>query len=335
MDEPSQTSEISFSDAVSSLVSELPAPIQEFLKSPERDEIAIRLAQKYALHVDQAGVFQLAYLHMLIGVISPEEFSETLKTAGIPGNTVSKLINDVNEEVFKPLREKERQGNVDAQKAVLASTPPVQISPEPMPAPTSPTPIPVTSPVPVAPPLGARPQPLTPFNLPVSNAPANDIFRSYTRSVPETSSPPASPRVPKVPAPIPVPVPVATITPPVPAVAASIPVQTAPQTARVHPPQPEHVSLGGTLRTMATDMQAVNEHREPEPVLYKGTVYTPPVLIQEPAKPIEKPPLNRIQPPAGHSPTLPTPLPNSTHVTPTAPHELIKEYATDPYRESM
>jgi hypothetical protein len=51
------------------------------------------------------------------------------------------------------------------------------------------------------------------------------------------------------------------------------------------PPQPaqspREEALGGTLRTMATDMLAVNEHREPEPVQYKGTVFTPPILMEK------------------------------------------------------
>lgn len=368
MEGATQPSELSLTDAVTSLVSELPAPVRDFIQSSERDSIALKLSQKYNLHVDQAGVFQLAYLHMLIGVASPEEFSKTLTDAGISTETVSKLINDVNEEVFKPLRAKEREGRV------INQIPPA--------APPSPTP--ATSVVPVVPPpsqnvpqvppayAGARPQPLTPFNLPGAEAKPTDLFRSQTRAVAPTPTPVASPQAStpysapaalpsfasKEPVPIPPPTPVAPITtpekssiPPMPSVSrpqpekTSIPVAPSMPSAVSTPTPTPHserpMATGGTLRTMATDMLAVNEHREPAPIQYKGTAYTPPVIMQEaPPQPhvvqgVPPTPASRAEPTPPLSVTLPAQTPMKTVVTPVPSNELVKEYATDPYREAI
>ena len=109
-----------------------------------------------------------------------------------------------------------------------------------------------------------------------------------------------------------------------------LPAQTiTPERIPITPARSEHASLGGTLRTMATDMQAVNEHREPEPIAYKGTAFTPPIIEPiRPASQVSRPEPLHITPSA-------TPPVSTTPVTPTPANELIKEYATDPYREPM
>lgn len=325
MEEQIQQSELSLTDAVSSLVAELPKPIQEFIRGPERDQIAIKLAEKYKLHVDQAGIFQLAYLHMLIGVSSPEEFVKTLKEGGISQDVVTGLTNDVNEMVFKPLREKEREGSV-ATTTVLApkSTPPLQ---------TAATPVPSLEQT-AAPYAGARPQPLTPFNLPGADARPDDLFRASTRTVGpvQASSPISQPVQAPITPPIPTPLPPITLAPAhMPVERISIPAQP------VRAPREE--ALGGTLRTMATDMLAVNEHREPEPVQYKGTVLTPPMLREKVSE------MNPVSPKS--SSPLPPPVSMGTNVPPSIrpvvrptvtlspSSELIKEYSSDPYREPV
>lgn len=384
MEKVTQASELSLADAVASLVSELPAPIREFIKSPERDEIAMRLSQKYSLHVDQAGVFQLAYLHMLIGVVSPEEFSKNLADAGIPADTVSNLIHDVNEEVFKPLRAKER--GVSSPSPSFPA-PPSPAKPNVIDA-TPGTPVPAPSAPQIPPPYaGARPQPLTPFNLPGTGAKPLDLFRSQTRAVaPEPIAepvapvqiPPVSPYlvppttppsfVPQKPESLP-PAPVTTSLPPIAKAPEVLSIPQAPSISLIQPEKPPipvapvalptlapaphregPTTAGGTLRTMATDMLAMNEHREPAPVAYKGSAYTPPVIMQAAPPPPEAP----KRPPA--IPTMPaslaefapsrTPLeplapasvptiPTKTSVTPIPSNELVKGYATDPYREAI
>jgi hypothetical protein len=321
-----------FDTNVQEVFSSLPGPIQDFLTGPERDAVTIRISNAHNLHADQAGAFQKAFIFMLMGISSPEEFVSELIEAGIPELTVRALANDVNEMVFKPLREKERKVNTETTDTV-DSRPPKSITPpatytahiapaEKMPAPYA----------------GARPQPLTPFNLPGTDAHPDDLFRTSTRTVasvqaanpvPQPSSPPvnkvSAPPQPIVPPQAPQPTPAQ-----MPVEKVFTPVQPA-QTTREE-------SLGGTLRTMATDMLAVNEHREPEPVQYKGTVFTPPILMEKipemvpvapkPQSPLPPAPQITNAPPAIRPVVRPT-------VTSSPSSDLIKEYSSDPYREPV
>ena len=119
METPSINTVEDFDTNVMSVLRTLPVPIQEFLTSPERDSVTVRIVGRYNLHVDQSGQFQKAFLFMLMGIFSPEEFVNNLVEAGISEETVRSLANDVNEMVFKPLREKEREESVVASPICL------------------------------------------------------------------------------------------------------------------------------------------------------------------------------------------------------------------------
>jgi hypothetical protein len=93
---------------IKTLERDLPLPIRRFLRSPERDAIALTLARKYQLHTDQAGVFESAYLLMLLGVYAPDDFVSELKETGINESAIRGLTADINELVFKPLQNEER-----------------------------------------------------------------------------------------------------------------------------------------------------------------------------------------------------------------------------------
>lgn len=132
-------------DAIGTLIDGLPGPVRSFVTSPERPRIALSLSEKYSLHVDQAGEFEKAYMFMLLGIASPEEFVDTLTKAGLPPETVRGLAKDVNEQVFVPLRKAEQAPPAPKQEAA-----PV------LPGTSLPVPPPVPHRVP-APPLVAPP----------------------------------------------------------------------------------------------------------------------------------------------------------------------------------
>lgn len=109
MDSNSQAiKKMSVEDAMSVLLNELPKPVRDFVTGPERARIALSLTQKYRLHVDEAGEFERAYMFMLLGIASPEEFVDNLTKAGIAPEIVRALARDVNELVFVPLRKAEQ-----------------------------------------------------------------------------------------------------------------------------------------------------------------------------------------------------------------------------------
>jgi hypothetical protein len=107
MDDSFDTEGLSFDEKIALLEEELPVAIQNFLHSSERDSISLKLSQKYNLHADQAGAFERAYLYMLLGVNSPEDFVRDLQEAGIPSETIKGLTADINELVFKKLQQQE------------------------------------------------------------------------------------------------------------------------------------------------------------------------------------------------------------------------------------
>ncbi|MES2225504.1 MAG: hypothetical protein V4480_01710 [Patescibacteria group bacterium] len=187
-DDSPNIDDLSFEEKVSVLVGALPAPVRDFLTSPERDAVSLRLTQKYNLHADQAAAFERAYVYMLLGVDTPDEFVQDLRNAGIGTDTVQGLTNDVNEQVFKRLREQELREPQAAPKAPPASAPtPVEVpvmqvaaaqvqpAPDPLPAPS-----PTTTPITPAP----QPQTQPSYNL-VPQTPAPPIPAPSSAPVPE------------------------------------------------------------------------------------------------------------------------------------------------------
>ena len=329
-----------------------PSLVQEELTTGKVVDFVMGIESTYNLHVDVIGKISEMIRNTLLGLFTPAEFYGGLYEIGLSPDVAQRLLADLNEAVFKPLHEKERAGDTVAPRELA---PKVSQPSAPPAASVSLASSIEKTPAPYA---GARPQPLTPFNLPGVDANPDDLFRSSTRTVapvpvapvpPVTVAPPPQP-IP-VPAPTPMYVPVSPIAPvpiapPVVTVAPAlqVPKVTLPPyhmpVEKVSTPPQTHSNnqsaLGGTLRTMATDMLAVNEHRTPEPVQYKGTVYTPPVFMEAPTKPVPKPPLNKIQAPFQPAPAQSPPSAQTRPtVTPTPTHELVKEYSSDPYREPL
>lgn len=129
------------------------------------------------------------------------------------------------------------------------------------------------------------------------------------------------------------------LTPPTPtAVPAPAPVSVVPRPAPVvptPPPTPAPAIPAGEyhpqMRTMATDIEAVREHRMPEPISVAHT--TPPVApIMPPAPPqVVTPPPMPPAPPPQIAPVRPMPPPPPN--LPGAP--VVKSYSVDPYREPV
>lgn len=194
-------------DAVSVLLDNLPKPVRDFVLSKERDAMILRLSQKHNLHADQAGEFERAVLHMLLGVSSPEEFVQTMKDGGIPQPTIDAITTDVNEMIFKPLQDAERK-LADAPRA------PAPKAPEPTPAPVvevAPTPQPYAQPPQYPqqqaymPPMPA-PQQQT-YWVPVSITAVPQPYMTTQAPYPYAQPSPAAPMPEPAPAPAPEPAP--------------------------------------------------------------------------------------------------------------------------------
>ena len=197
--------------------------------------------------MEQSNVFRQAYLHLLLGVSSPEDFLQALRKTGTSEEAVRALIFDVNEEVFRPLHTQ-----------AVGQVAPAQAG-------------------------GTIPQPLVQSTLPT---PARGAAPGIEQIVTVPIAQPVAPA------------------------------------ARIYDTTP----LSATIRTMALDMQAVHEHKEPEAVPYQSTSTPLPSRAPEPVAP---PTLART---VAQPPTRTTP---ATPVSAKTDQPLIKEYSADPYRETI
>lgn len=295
-DQIPSAAEPTFDENVATVLQALPLPVQEFLTSPERDAVTVRLMAKYQLHIDQTSQFQRAFVFMLMGIFTPDRFMEALTEAGIPTDTAESLMNDVNEEVFKPILVKERLLQEQETRAPLsASTQRTEL----------PLSVPTNAVAPPTPPVVAVRQP-EPAPTP--------IYVPPTPVVPALAPPPA----PGAPTPIPVPVVQTPIPAPVsvpPSVVQAPPVAifTAPSTHEEH-----------EVRTMASDMQALREHRVPEPT-FTHAAPVEPAPVAPPLSPVAQ----------TSTPTMPQPV-RSAPPPPNLPGTpLVTSYGVDPYREPV
>jgi hypothetical protein len=180
-------------DAVLTLMQDLPKPVREFLLSNERAAVARDLSSKYRLHADQAGEFEQAYLHMLLGIASPEDFVTALKKTGLDTETINGLAADVNERVFMRLRDAEREAAVpQAPTQKPAPLPPPALD---YPAPAAPTlpGSPVAAPMPAASEPTATPAPIleaTPAPQPI--VPQQHFVHSMPNAQPQSGWHPAA-----------------------------------------------------------------------------------------------------------------------------------------------
>jgi hypothetical protein len=304
-------SQLSFEQQVAFLMRDLPEPVQKFLQSPERNQISLELARKYNLHADAAGVFEKAYILMLLGVNTPDEFVQDLRDEKIDEATIRGLANDVNEKVFKRLREEERDGvapvpqrpqvpvmEVGSRAPIPANLPGQETLPTPIAPPTAPT-------APLTPP-DAIPPPQIP---PVSYAPPVQPAPAY-----------------QAPAPIPI---------------YSNPV--APPPAPAPAPRP-------AVRTMESDVELITQGYQPSASEQPfQNPLSQPAYTPAPAPPLPSPlpppmptyqaPVQPIAAPELTIPAYPPPAMASVHRTPIdRTHErdpIRKEYGSDPYREPI
>jgi hypothetical protein len=160
---------------------------------------------KYGLHVDTMGQVSEAITNMLLGLESPLQFQTELAAFGIPDGTADAIIQELNENVFKPLRDEVRNTppeQPEEEEAELVDEPvqiPVAVTPAPVPPPLTPIPPPQPT-VPaaeVAPPVPASAPTPTPTPAP-QPAPTRPVIASVPSPVPqmptETPRPALTPR---------------------------------------------------------------------------------------------------------------------------------------------
>ncbi len=82
----------------------LPYKIQDAIMSKEFNETLRALAKKYKIHFDKWELLENDILLVLISIKKPEELLSTLNKLGLDSGQSEKLLGDLIEHVFKPMR---------------------------------------------------------------------------------------------------------------------------------------------------------------------------------------------------------------------------------------
>ena len=113
-------------DEIIRMTKNAPNPVREALENVKTAIDIAELGQKHGLHIDQIGTLAELNRNMLLGLVNPQEFLQELIAAGIPDADARRIIAEINQKIFVPLREEMRNGVVETQQRPIPPLPPVQ-----------------------------------------------------------------------------------------------------------------------------------------------------------------------------------------------------------------
>ncbi len=305
------------SDTFGNAFNAAPRPLRSFIIDGKLQEAVKSIVTARKLHVDIGGVLEDGASQMLVGLISPAELLGELILAGVEGETAKTILEDLNTQIFIPIRESIRHFQETGEDLISPTEDDVDTLSLPEGEPTPITSdsaalkveVQETAPQPSASPRIVSAPLLPPMTL--------------VSPIPELSFP-----TPSVSTASPIPAPIPTTPSPQSEVLDALRAPISVASAQSPNSAPEHP----TMRTMATDMQAVKEHRSPEAVLPHPAptpTFAPPVPSAHASPVVFPPPL----PPSSHKqlsmPARTAPPPPNLPGTP-----LMPSYSTDPYREA-
>lgn len=100
--------DLTLEESITQVVQGLPPVIRAYVTGGKYTDVSRRLMSKYGLRVDQAGVLERELALILMGVDTPDEFTEALaKEAALDQKVIADIVRDVNDQIFIPLREAE------------------------------------------------------------------------------------------------------------------------------------------------------------------------------------------------------------------------------------
>ena len=189
----------------------LPPPIRNYLGQGKYTLVAKNLMTKYNLRIDQGGVLEREIMLLLMGIETPDEFIQALvEEAKLEQQTVTGIVQDINTQIFVPLREEEmKSGGMKTEPAVQQSPRPTEVPGVVGPPPQSPSyfhlenKLPLVSGLPrgsivhpplPTPPKNVPPRPTTPApNVPSGRSDLGSVLSAVTvKPTQLPSRPPAS-----------------------------------------------------------------------------------------------------------------------------------------------
>jgi hypothetical protein len=105
----------------------LPPVIRAYVAGGKYTVVAQKLMAKYSLRIDQAGVLERELMLLLMGIDTPDELTEALKSdAKLEQQTINNIVRDLNDEVFVPLRRVEETIGFGTKPGEVKSVAPAQ-----------------------------------------------------------------------------------------------------------------------------------------------------------------------------------------------------------------
>lgn len=104
------TKELTVEESIQQVMQTLPPVIREYLAQEKYTPIARAIMAKYSMRIDQGGVLEREIMLLLMGVDDPSEFTRALsEEARLDQETVASIVQDVNTQIFGPLRQEEEK----------------------------------------------------------------------------------------------------------------------------------------------------------------------------------------------------------------------------------
>jgi hypothetical protein len=100
--------ELTLEESIKQVMKTLPPVIRAYLAQGKYSVVAKSLMTKYGLRIDQGGVLEREMMLLLMGIENPAEFTKALlEEAKLDQNVVNSIVQDINTQIFMPLRAEE------------------------------------------------------------------------------------------------------------------------------------------------------------------------------------------------------------------------------------
>ncbi len=117
---------------IDTVVAVLPPVIRAYLAQGKYTVVAKSLMAKYSLRIDQGGVLEREITLLLMGIDTPDEFTQALiEEAKLSQQIVNNIVQDVNAQIFVPLRKEEEEKGIAAPEPVRGTIEGVRPMPPP------------------------------------------------------------------------------------------------------------------------------------------------------------------------------------------------------------
>ncbi len=100
-----------------------PEVVQESLSGGSATNFIAAAQSRYSLHVDVIGGVSLLIRDLLLGLINPAQFFDSLLSLGLDTTLAQKVAGDVNQEIFIPLRNEMQKNGIDRPSTSVVAAP--------------------------------------------------------------------------------------------------------------------------------------------------------------------------------------------------------------------